>query len=355
MTRHTARSVPVVVASALALGVALAGCADDPDPGPDAGTDVGGDAASLPSELVWEEAFDAAPFGAFMSVWGRTGSDVFTVGGQPKTSADPGDGVVFHFDGDTWAQVDVPTGPMLNWVHGVGETVFVAGEAGRVLTLVDGAAPTETTLATTAPLWGIWAAAEDDVWTVGGDARNRDGAPVIFHFDGSAWDEVAVPALDRDGVAALFKVWGAAHDDVWAVGMLGVILHYDGTDWTQVASGTGDDLVSLWGRASDDIVAAGGRSNGTVGRWDGTAWTFERLARVSGLNGSWMGSDGTVLSVGVGGRVLRIASGFEFDATSTPTTNPLHAVWSAEGGPSFAVGGTLLSNPPYAGDVLIAR
>jgi hypothetical protein len=302
----------------------------------------------------WRSAFDATSFGAFMSIWGPTPTDIYTVGGQPTLRDTEGDGVAFRYDGASWSELEVPAGGMLNWVHGAQDDVWMVGELGRALLWRDGALVREDALGTEDPLWGVWAAAPDDVWAVGGNARDPAGTPVLGHYDGEAWELIELPELDRPS-PALFKVWGTSGDNVFAVGARGVVLGYDGESWTQLPSGTGEDIVSLWGRGPNDIVAVGGRSNGVLGRYDGTSWTFETLERVSGLNGSWMDYAGVVYSVGVGGRILKFAPGSsEFEDISSPSSNILHAVFGLNEGPAFAVGGTLASNPPYEGDVLIA-
>lgn len=302
----------------------------------------------------WEVAFDATPYGAFMSVWGTSGSDVYTVGGQPFFADEP-HGVVFHFDGEIWEQLDVPDGAMLNWVHGAGDTVWVVGEEGRALRFRDGAFVDEIETGVDVTLWGVWAASEDDVWAVGGNALDRNGTPVIVHFDGTAWETHAIPELDRGGVFALFKVWGTRGDHVFAIGMSGVIIHWDGTAWSQLPSGTGTDLVSLWGRADDDIIAVGGRGNGVFGRWNGSAWSFETLDQVSGLNGSFMAPDGAIVVNGSFGRMLEVTDHGLVDIDAR-IDNDFHAVWGdPESGACFAVGGTLTGGTPWQGDVLISR
>ena len=334
-----------LLASAVAL--ALLSCADEETPEEPA------DVALVTDN--WEVAFDATPYGAFMSVWGPSGDDVYTVGGQPQLGEDPGDGVVFHFDGESWTQLAVPEGPMLNWVHGAGESVWAVGESGRALRFEDGVFVEEFDTGVGVQLWGVWAAAEDDVWAVGGNPRDRQGAPVMAHYDGQTWSVVPTPELDRDFVTALFKVWGTRPDYAFAIGARGVILHWDGVSWEQVPSGTESDLISLWGRADDDIVAVGGRATGELGRWNGTEWSFEVLDEVSGLNGSFMAPDGTTLIDGSFGRMIEVTEGGLIDR-DVPTGNVLHAVWAdSASGTCFAVGGTLLAPPPFEGDVLISR
>lgn len=344
------------LAAAAACSLSLVACGDPASPGDlDAGGDTGQDASDVGGacQSPWTASIDGSDRGAFMSVWGRSVDEVYVVGGQPLSVTADRNGVALRYDGTMWNDVPLAQGGMLNWVHGAGRRTWFVGEAGRVVTLDDGAVVSDRSAGTEAPLWGVWAASEDEAWAVGGDPLRADATPVIMRWDGTAWTLVEVPPLDRPA-RALFKVWAAGPDEVWAVGMLGVILRYDGTSWAQVPSGTGDDLVSLWGRAADDIVAVGGRSGGTLGRWDGSAWTFERLPRTSGLNGSWMGPDGVAHAVGVGGRALVIVSGFEFTSTTTPTSRVLHAMWALPGGPCFAVGGSLLSSPPYVGDIVIS-
>ena len=130
-------------------------------------------------------------------------------------------------------------------------------------------------------LWGVWGSDPNDVWAVGGNIP--DGPPIILHYDGMAWSSVEVPMLDRSSTA-LLKVWGTSSANVFAVGQLGVIVKYDGNSWQQVPSGTGEDLISLWGSGPSQIVAVGGRNNGVVARYDGSGWTSQSIAPFVGLN-----------------------------------------------------------------------
>ena len=83
----------------------------------------------------------------------------------------------------------------------------------------------------------------DDLWAVG-HTRNGDysvSAPLILHWDGSAWSVVPSPTANDgtlEGVVAL------ASDDVWAVGSMfstallwhvPFALHWDGRSWSSVA------------------------------------------------------------------------------------------------------------------------
>ena len=61
------------------------------------------------------------------------------------------------------------------------------------------------------------------------------------------------------------SVWGAAPNDVWAVGDLGAISHWNGTGWSQVQVGTFPYLPFLkkvHGSSADDVWAVGLSSDG---------------------------------------------------------------------------------------------
>ncbi len=98
-------------------------------------------------------------------------------------------------------------------------------------------------------LSGIWGAAPDDIFAVGGDPEQA----TIYHYDGAAWSPMEAPA-----VPLLVWVYGFGPEDVYAVGVGGGFAHYDGERWAALDSGTEQDLWGIWGRASDDIWIVGG-------------------------------------------------------------------------------------------------
>jgi len=332
------RGGTAVVASALVMP-AVTACADD-EPKP-RGWEVG-------LELDESE-------GALLSVWGDAADDVWAVGGQPGAVDAGGQATMVHFDGAAWSEHALPASlgdlPMLNWIYGVDGQLVTVGEGGVVLRSASGAGddwtlePTPTDV----PLWGVWGPSAEDLWAVGGDATPNSGAPALLHYEGGSWVEVTVPDLDRN-CDALFKVWGAGGDEVFAVGDAGIILRYDGVEWTQVPSGVSADLISLWGTGPDDIVAVGGRSNGTVLRWDGEAWSGDTLLGAPGLNGVWVGEDGEATVVGTLGFAARVPTTNDYEQEQSEA-GPLvlHAVFGFDGGERFAVGGTLDRSPPLRG------
>ncbi|HUZ14739.1 MAG TPA: hypothetical protein VMU72_01005 [Gaiellaceae bacterium] len=99
-------------------------------------------------------------------------------------------------------------------------------------------------------LSSVTAVDDGEAWAVGaqGDPRNdRVVHALVEHWDGSRWTVVHLP---RTGVSSLFSVSASGPDDVWAVGMSfrrdargkfserltrDLLLHWDGSAWSVVA------------------------------------------------------------------------------------------------------------------------
>ncbi len=133
----------------------------------------------------------------------------------------------------------------------------------------------------------VGAAAPDDAWGVGRPEAGAFAGPVaigpaIVRYDGETWST----AWESSG-AALRGVWGAAPDDVWAVGsVLGVAVtvHYDGVAWSETAlparEGGTDELYDVSGAGPADVWAVGttdasGTFAALVTRFDGSSWTLQ--------------------------------------------------------------------------------
>lgn len=302
----------------------------------------GGDASP---GAFWQRRPEAEGQGWLLSVWGPAPNLRFAVGGEPEA------GLVLRSDGTEWAPMTLPTQvPLLNWVYGFGaDDVFAVGNGGTVLHF-DGHTWTREPTPTDENLWGVWGARPDALWAVGGSGRAGSEA-TLLHRDGTGWQRVTPPELERPNVRALFKVWGSGEDDVYAVGQRGVVLHWDGSHWEELHVGADDDLIALWGTGPDQIVAVGGRGQGIISRWDGETWETRKLARTPGLNGIWMQDDGTAHLVGESGTALQLPAGsFETQDRSLPTTLTLHAVFGGMGQWLTAAGGNLeASSGPFEG------
>ncbi|MEZ4405750.1 MAG: hypothetical protein R3A52_04525 [Polyangiales bacterium] len=316
---------------ATAIVAAIVGCSD-PSP-------------SAPATPSWSAAFDARELGWLLNVWGPSGDDLYAVGGDRDSA------LVMRFDGRAWSRVALGlASPRLHWIYGFGRDDLTAvGDAGAVLHW-DGRAWTRQATPTDAPLWGVWGAAPNDLWAVGG-AGDANAPPVMLHWDGAAWAAAEFPTLTRAGVSAFFKVWGTGADNVYVVGQRGVVLHRSGGAWREEFVGVSGDLVSVWGTDADHVLAVGGRGNALVARWDGRAWTARSLDLYPGLNGVWMRTPDAAHVVGVNGTALRLDL-----ATLAPTEEAsgtpldLHAVFGDAAGRLTAVGGSLgNANGPFNG------
>jgi hypothetical protein len=182
-------------------------------------------------------ALDNRAAGAF---WGTAHDDVWGVDIL-------GNGYRGHYDGATWNHVNNYTfgaiwGADRDHYWGVSSSLWMVGgprmDPGTVSTWSSTADPTDVYTGAV-PLFGIWGAAANDLWAVG-------AAGAIVHFDGAAWSATASPTT-KD----LHWVWGRRAADVWAVGAGGTILHHDGTSWSVVASPTTKDLYGVAGSASE--------------------------------------------------------------------------------------------------------
>ena len=274
---------------------------------------------------------------SFADVWGSSPTDVFTVGepGGRFTSS------IFHYDGNTWSEQSRQGG---------------------------------------ARLTGIWGSAANDVFSVGfsplGDL-GFDG--VLLHYDGSTWSRMTPPVIE--GTEAGFTevdflaVWGAAANDVYAVGAyftgidFALIAHYNGTSWSQVTLDAERDrvLLDVHGTSAQSIYAVGyidlddflrrhatrssrQRALTTVAqtivaiilRYDGSQWT--EMVPSGGedlfLSSVWSSAPDDVFAVGGVGQSGAI---YHFDGSTwapmvVPPVGTLNAVWGTSGADVYAVG-----------------
>jgi hypothetical protein len=100
---------------------------------------------------------------------------------------------------------------------------------------------------------GVVEIAPNDAWAVGNTIDTVSGSfqaekPIAFHWNGSAWSNVAVPTLA--GAGLLSSVTANASSTVWAAGRVGsntLILRWNGTAWSQETSpngATGETLLN---------------------------------------------------------------------------------------------------------------
>jgi hypothetical protein len=110
-------------------------------------------------------------------------------------------------------------------------------------------------------------------------ARSLMTGPLVEHWDGTSWTQVAVPSVQY----GLEAVVAPSATDVWAFGLSRVAEHWDGTSWQRVTLPIPKNVAApgFWGAAavsSGDIWAVGnvspahGPEHGIIDHWDGTRW-----------------------------------------------------------------------------------
>jgi len=158
---------------------------------------------------------------------------------------------------------------------------------------------------------------------VGGVAAG--GAPsVVRHYDGTTWSDVPDVGIDGE---LLFKVWGLSADDVWVVGTGGAVIHWDGSAWTRMESGVTGRLLTVRGRAPNDIYAVGGLGMPIAVHYDGESWSPIPIEAFGGLMGVWT-AEGQGVAVSGARGILLADDGHGFSEGEDPylTELDLHAL-----------------------------
>lgn len=310
----------------LACSALLLGC-----PGPSA----------QPYQIVEEHLREG-----LLSVSGTSARDVWVVG------SDAGEGpLVLHWDGSSWQRRASGTRGDLWWVHAISsETVLVGGEGGTIARWNGSAFEAMSTPSRAPTVFGIWAAAEDDIYAVGGLGGTSG---FVWHYDGSAWSALdTIPFLDPTMPPAIFKVWGRGPDDVWICGFAGTLMHFDGAAWARVESGTSRTILTLHA-IEGAIAAVGGAGTGVLvepdpaGRWHEVAPELTPQ-----LMGVWLTPEGGRAS-GINGTILRREGGaWSIEDHGLDLAEHLHSVWIDPEGGVWSVGGRILAEPFDEGIIL---
>lgn len=317
---------------------------------------AGGEADAVQSVDVGVHALapaagEIAPI--FLSAWGMpaeigAGDDaVWFAGGEPGEFG----GAIARLDGDRIVGEPIPPGRVLWWIGGVDlEHLWAVGEGGRVLARREGAWLQEASgLTEAATLWGVWAAAPNDVWAVGGSVTPVGPKAIILRSAGDGeWRRIEDDALPDD--ISFFKVWGSGPDDVHIVGDREFAMHWDGDGFERVdvararSGGPPATLFTVHGRSEGPTLAVGGLVGPAAVRWSGSAWVDDSPRGDGTLNGVHVLDDGRAIAVGANGAIHWRASGGGWQMALDPPgggfgERGIHAVWA--GTDIWAVGGDL--------------
>jgi len=130
----------------------------------------------------------------------------------------------------------------------------------------------------------VWGSSSADVYAVGRIGRSDSIDYNAIHFDGQTWTPFYILFTSNPvtiGPPQLFGLYGFSKDDIWAVGVGGIVAHWDGMKWTTICLGIGDNcssllsrgeqLTAIWGTSSKDLFAVGDK--GVIVHYDGQKWT----------------------------------------------------------------------------------
>ncbi|WP_420126299.1 hypothetical protein [Longimicrobium sp.] len=151
---------------------------------------------------------------------------------------------------------------------------------------------------------GLWGAASNEIFAVGSSGG-------LLRLTGGSW--ITDPALNEE---ELWDVWGSSATDVFAVGDFGTIVHWNGTAWTEMDSGLGcgcQTLWGVWGSAPDDVWAVG--DEGLILHYDGVEWVTHDTVPATWLTAVWGSGPNDVFAVGTDGAI------FHYDGTGWTAMN----------------------------------
>lgn len=188
-------------------------------------------------------------FDVLNAVSARSAADAWAVGGTGSAT------LIAHWNGSRWAQVPSPSpgrtgSDVLNgvsavsatgaWaVGGTGASTIILRWNGTAWSLVPSPSPGQG-----GDLNAVSAPSATDAWAVGcylASPSSGQWKPLVLHWNGTAWAQVASPNPGGPAGTCLTGVSAVSSSDAWAVGTTDpfgsatktVILHWNGTSWTQ--------------------------------------------------------------------------------------------------------------------------
>jgi hypothetical protein len=290
---------------------------------------------------------------AVLAIAGRSDRDVWAVG------ADQGSGpLALHYDGSAWTRAATGSRGTLWWTQSFADgTTMMAGAQSTILVTTDGVTFTRqhTPGLANATVFGLWGAASNDVYAVGSIA-GRDG--FVWHFDGSAWSEVdlgavlppnGLPATELGDWPGFFKVWGDPVGRIYVVGGRGVLLRRDASGPFMVVPTNAPDatLFTVHGTVFGAVAVGGGASGRILEAVPTGGIKDVTPAGAPLIQGVAVDLDGSGYASGAMGAIFSRGSGGTWRAVDTklslPTIESLHAVWIDPAGGVWTVGGNVVT------------
>jgi cysteine-rich repeat protein len=160
----------------------------------------------------------------------------------------------------------------------------------------------------------------------------RSGAEVACNVcdddgDGLTDEGSWCPITGLPTTRGLLAVGGITATDVWITGNNGTILRWNGSAWSSVASGTTEALWGVWAASSSQAWTVG--DGGTLFHWNGTAWGTESYpGPARPLYTVWGVSAADVWAAGDVGKMLHRTGG-SWAVVDAGTSTCLEGLWAA--------------------------
>ena len=258
------------------------------------------------------QVIDAGTDDRLWAVWCGADGDVHASGPD----------CLLHYDGETWSDVNNPSGYMLRDIWGIdGSNVYAVGHGATVLRF-NGQQWIKESGWTAENLADVWAIPAVSALAVG------SGGTAVF-FDGTQW------TLTATGVdVALNGVWGDAAAGYYVVGDSGTVLRFNQGSWSQIDVNVDEDLRGVWGDTNGHVYVAG--TGGRILRCEGSGCTSMNTGITHALNSIWSEPSGQVLyAVGEQGTILRYNGTWEPMESNTPFNIP--DVWGRTSTDVYAI------------------
>lgn len=288
---------------------------------------------SIVSSQSFASQWEAQPlpkFGDYLTaIWGNAADNVYVVGSRH--------GVVLHYNGSRWSEVETPSRTFLNGIWGsAADNIFAVGRQGPILHY-DGSQWVEQEIPLPsyppAELYGVSGLGPDEVFAVGRYPRTVGpdiDESLILRYDGRRWYLMDDPTLHE--LLGISEVAGK----LYAVGSHGTILVYEQHEWMRMESGTTAFLASVWGSNAENVFAVGGA--GTILHFNGEHWGPMQSGTTEALWHVWGSSPENVYAVGYSGTLLHY-DGESWTVLASDTPNILRGIWGSTANNVFVVGG----------------
>lgn len=238
--------------------------------------------------LFWsEDVIPGTPL-APADVFGINTTDIWIISNDATLQ-----GVALHWDGRTWARMNIPTSVQLAGLWGNSSNFFLASSRDGAVLQWDGATWTRGTVKQPGvDIAGIWGTEGVNIW-VGGSG--------LYQYNGSnTWIRDA--AVNPNGFVT--SVWGVGPADYWLVGS-GLNSRHR-VNGQLLAAGLPDEKNDIYnsvhGTSSSDVWAVS--TAGSIYHYDGSAWKAAKLNPSASYNRVFANSPSDVYVVGDDGTIL---------------------------------------------------